>query len=83
MIDDGDEDEEDDDDENFLHKHRTVDETNRSINLSKPIIAALVVGIQSYDRLKAGGDVYYWLAGWLAGLIDMMESQRHPQHARQ
>lgn len=82
MIDDGDEDEEDDDDdENFSHKHRTVDENNRSIYLSKPIIAALVVGTFTIAS-KAEGDMYYWLAGWLAGLIDMMESQRHPQHAR-
>lgn len=65
MIDDGDEDEEDDDDdENFSHKHRTVNENNQSINLSKPIIAALVVGTLTIAS-KAEGDVYYWLAGWL------------------
>lgn len=78
MIDDEDEDEEDDDDENFSHKHRTVDENNRSINLSNPIIAALVVGTLTIaSRLRE-----ICTTGWLAGLIDMMESQRHPQHAR-
>lgn len=67
MIDDEHEDEEDDD-ENFSHKHRTVDENNRSINLSNPIIAALVVGTLTIAS-KAGRDVYYWLTGWLAGWL--------------
>lgn len=66
-----------DDDVNFLHKHRTVDENNRSIYLSKPIIAALVVGTLTIAS-KAGGDMYYWLAGWLASLIDMMKYQTPP-----
>lgn len=82
MIDDGDEDEEDDDDENFSHKHRTVDENNRSINLSNPIIAALVVGTLTIASRLGEICTTGWLAGWLAGMIDMMESQRHPQHAR-
>lgn len=65
MIDDGDEDEDEDDDENFLHKHRTVNDNNRSINLSKPIIAAILMGNLTIAS-KAEGDMYYWLAGWLA-----------------
>lgn len=79
MIDDEHEDEEeDDDDENFSHKHRTVDENNRSINLSKPIIAALVVGNLTIASRLGEICTTGWLAGWLAGLIDMMEYQTPP-----
>lgn len=62
MIDDEGEDEDEDDDENLLHKHRTVDENNRSIYLSKPIIAAILMGNLTIAS-KAEGDMYYWLAG--------------------
>lgn len=66
MIDDGDEDEEDDDDdENFPHKHRTMDENNRSIYLSKPIIAALVVGTLTIASRLREMCTTGWLAGWL------------------
>lgn len=69
MIDDGDADEEDDDDENFSHKHRTVNDNNRSIYLSNPIIAAIVVGTlpiaSRLGEICTTGRLAGWLAGWL------------------
>lgn len=49
----------------FSHKHRTVDDNNRSIYLSKPIIAALVVGTLTIASRLGEICTTGWLAGWL------------------